>query len=178
MLQSQVQLGEKVPSFEGLLGTDGETYGLASFRHAPILVVVFASNGCPSVKALEPWIVDFQQRYESHGVRVVWINSNNPSLSPPDTYTEMVRRAETFAYAFPYLKDEDRTVARNWGAVSTPHVFVLDEQRKLRYRGRVADSRQASEISEAYVESATDDLLAGRDVRISETEPYGCSIVW
>jgi len=83
---------QRAPAFQALLGTDGRQYSLSSFTEARVLVVVFAGNGCPSVAALEPWLVGFQCEYEKDGVKVVWINSNNASLSPADTYGEMVTR--------------------------------------------------------------------------------------
>jgi peroxiredoxin len=166
------------PVFDFLLGTDGRRYSLSSFAGARVLVVVFAGNGCPSVAALEPWIVDFQNDYAQSDVTLVWINSNNAALSPADTYEEMVKRAVSSQLPFAYLKDDDGRVARSFGARTTPHAFVLDEDREIRYRGRVADSRQAASIREPYVRDAVEDLLAGRSVALPETEPYGCAIVW
>lgn len=173
-----VGLLERAPGFDSLPGADGRVYSLSSFDDAPVLVVVFVGNGCPSVESLEPWMIQFQNEYEERGTRVVWVNSNNASLSPSDTLEEVSRRAESSALPFPYLKDERGDVARAFGAVSTPHAFVLDQERKVRYRGRVADSRQSSGITEPYVKHAVDDVLGGREVRVAETEPYGCSITW
>jgi hypothetical protein len=76
------------------------------------------------------------------------------------------------------VKDDGGVVARRYGAVTTPHAFVLDERRRLRYRGRVADSRQASTVTVPYLELAVGDVLDGRQVAVAETEPYGCSIIW
>jgi hypothetical protein len=90
----------------------------------------------------------------------------------------IVKRASESGFAFPYLKDEGGGVARRFGAVTTPHAFVLDEQRRLRYRGRIGDSRQASTVAIRYLDRAVEDILAGREVAIRETEPYGCSIIW
>jgi thiol-disulfide isomerase/thioredoxin len=173
-----VEVDRQAPTFQRLRGTDGEVYSLSSFADARILVVVFVANGCPTVRALEPWFVDFQRAYRARAVRLVWINSNNASLSPPDTFEEMVRRTAASGLAFPYLEDGDGQVGRAFGALTTPHAFVLDEQRQVRYHGRVADSRQASTVTLPYVQLAVEDLLAGREVAVPETEPYGCAIVW
>jgi len=140
--------------------------------------VVFAANGCPTVRGLEPLLQEFQSKYERRSVQLLLVNSNNSALSPRDTYVEMVTRARESGFAFPYLKDEGGVVARRFGAVTTPHAFVLDEQRRLRYRGRIADSRQASTVTARYLEQAVEDILADRDVAVAETEPYGCSIIW
>jgi hypothetical protein len=99
-------------------------------------------------------------------------------MPPRDTYAAIVNRARRSGLGFPYLKDDGGVVARRFGAVTTPHAFVLDEQRRLRYRGRVADSRQASTITVPYLERAVEDVLARRPVAVAETEPYGCSIIW
>jgi hypothetical protein len=168
----ELPLLERRASFRELLGTDGERYSLSSFEE-PILLIAFAGN-----TALEPWFIEFHQTYAPKGVAVVWINSNNAALSSVDSYEEMVKRSKSSNLPFPYLKDETREVARFFGAASTPHVFVLDKERNIRYSGRVADSRQAASIKEPYAQDAIEDLLAGRDISLAETEPYGCSIVW
>jgi thiol-disulfide isomerase/thioredoxin len=165
-------------TFEALAGADGRTYSQSSFEEKRLVVVVFAANGCPSVRALEPLLKEFQSEYKRHGVQLLLVNSNNSALSPRDTYAATVERARESSFAFPYLKDEGGVVARRFGAVTTPHAFVLDEQRRLRYRGRIADSRQASTVSVCYLEEAVEDILAGREVAVAEKEPYGCSIVW
>lgn len=173
-----IEIEQEAPGFEDLLGVDGNQYSLSSFDGERVLVVVFVSNGCPTVRALETWLIWFQTAYAPYSVQVVFINSNNPFLSPPDTYEKMAERALRAGFNFPYLRDENGLVARRFSAVTTPHTFVLDEQRRIRYRGRVADSRQASTITNPYLQRAVDDLLAGREVGVSETEPYGCAIVW
>jgi thiol-disulfide isomerase/thioredoxin len=172
------ELAENPYRFDGLVGADGRTYSLCSFEEKRVVAVVFAANGCPTVRSLEPWLQGFQRKYERRGVQLVLINSNNSALSPRDTYAAIVNRARRSGLGFPNLKDDGGVVARRFGAVTTPHAFVLDEQRRLRYRGRVADSRQASTITVPYLERAVEDVLAGRPVAVAETEPYGCSIIW
>ena len=112
------------------------------------------------------------------GIELIAINPNNASLSPPDTLAEMIRRSTTRAFNFAYLKDEDGSVARRFGAVCTPHAFVLDADRRIVYQGRIDDSRMGNTITSRDLENAVDDLLAGRPVAVTETEPFGCSIVW
>jgi hypothetical protein len=114
----------------------------------------------------------------STGVEVVAINPNNASLSPSDTLVQMVNRSTTRAYNFAYLKDEDGTVARSYGAVCTPHAFVLDSHRRIVYQGRIDDSRMGNIITSRDLENAVADVVAGRPVAVRETEPFGCTIVW
>jgi len=175
---STIAVGSLAAVFQDLLGADGGRYGLESFDQASVLTLVFVANGCPTVRALEPWFIDFERTYRPRGVGLVFVNANNAALSPPDAYPRMVERARASGFAFPYLKDEGGRVAATLGAQTTPHAFVLDRAREVRYRGRVADSRQASSITEPYLQRAVDDLLADREVATPETDPYGCAIVW
>lgn len=172
-----LSIGQLAPDCEGLLGVDGEHYSLASFARHPVLVVAFICTGCPTVKANEDRLIALQERYARAGVQLVAINANNPYLSPPDTYDEMVRRAREKRFTFPYLKDHDGSVAERFGAISTPHVFVLDASRRLVYKGRIDDARDPARATSSDLENALHDLFAGVPVRVPETQPFGCAIV-
>jgi hypothetical protein len=143
-----------------------------------VLAIIFVSNGCPTVKASEERLISTQEIYGVKGAQLVTINSNNPFLSPSDTYEEMKKRAKDRGFNFPYLKDEERSVARSFGAICTPHVFVLDHDRNLSYRGRIDDSRDPTKVTTRDLNNALEDLLEGKAVRTPETRPFGCSIVW
>jgi peroxiredoxin len=171
-------IGIGAPDFGNLLGVDGERYSLSSFQNKNMLGLLFISNGCPTVKASQDRMIKIQRDYSGKNVQLLALNSNNSYLSPADTYAEMVLRVREKGFNFPYVKDEDRTVARAYGAVCTPHVFLLDEERRLRYKGRIDDSRNAERVTVSDLRNAIDDLLADRSVRVSETTPFGCSIVW
>ncbi|MGH2855721.1 MAG: thioredoxin family protein [Solirubrobacteraceae bacterium] len=164
--------------FEGLSGVDGRNHSLSSLVGARATVVVFIGNGCPTVRAYEDRLMTMVSAWRSTGVELIAINPNNPSLSPPDTLAQMVNRSTTRAYNFAYLKDDDGAVARSYGAVCTPHAFVLDAHRRIVYRGRIDDSRMGNTITRCDLENAVADLVAGRRVAVSETEPFGCTIVW
>ena len=171
-------IGAGAPDFGNLLGVDGERYSLSSFQDKRLLVLLFISNGCPTVKACQERMIRIQKDYSGKKVQLLALNSNNSYLSPADTYAEMVLRNREKSFNFPYVKDEDRTVARAYGAVCTPHVFLLDEERRLRYKGRIDDSRNPERVTISDLRNAIDDLLANKVVRVSETMPFGCSIVW
>ena len=173
-----LQIGAEAPVFSNLVGVDGSRYSLASFEDSRFLVLVFTSNGCPTVRAFEDRLGVIDATYALDGVRVVAINSNNPHLSPGDSYEEMVRRAGEQRFRFLYLKDDDGGVARAYGAISTPHAFVFDQDRRLRYQGRIADSRLPEKVTSPDLENALGDLRAGRQPRVPVTVPFGCSIVW
>jgi peroxiredoxin len=171
-------IGSPAPDFGNLLGVDGERYSLSSFQNKRLLALLFISNGCPTVKACQDRMVRIQKDYSGKGVQLLAVNSNNSYLSPADTYAEMVLRVREKSFNFPYVKDEDGIIARAYGAVCTPHVFLLDEQRKLRYKGRIDDSRNPDRVTVNDLRNAIGDLLVERPVAVRETTPLGCSIVW
>jgi peroxiredoxin len=173
-----VELGDVAPGFRDLPGVDGARYALSSFESHAFLVLVFVGNGCPSVKAYGDELNQLQEAYGPRGVQLVAVNANNASLSPPDTVAQMVVTAAERRWRFPYLKDEDATLARACGAMTTPHVFVFDRERRLRYRGRLADSRDPARATRNFLADALEDLVARRPVQLPDTPPFGCSIVW
>ena len=170
-------IGQSAADFRDLQGVDGKRYSLATFAHHPFLVVAFICTGCPTVKANEERLMALQERYHKAGVQLVAINANNPYLSPPDTVDEMVRRAHEKQFNFPYLKDADGSVAEQFGAISTPHVFVFDASRRLVYKGRIDDTRDPARATSSDLENALRDLFAGSPVKVAETQPFGCAIV-
>jgi peroxiredoxin len=172
-----LELGAAAPDFD-LPGTDGRRHSLSSFGAKPVLVVVFSCNHCPYVKAYEDRMVAVQKDYGGRGVQLVAINSNDEKSYPEDSFDEMVRRAKEKSFNFPYLRDEQQTVVEAYGAVCTPHVFVFDQSRRLRYRGRIDDSKDPANVKSPDLRNALDDLVEGRDVRVPDTRPFGCSIKW
>ena len=178
MMASTAVLGEEGPSFENLQGVDGKNYSLSSFDDKQILVFVFMGNGCPTCKATEERLIAIQRDYTESGVQIVLVNSNNASISPPDSVEEMTKRARENGYTFPYLKDEGGTLARDFGARTTPHAFILDKERRVRYVGRVDNARQKALVTVNDVRNALDDLIGGTEVSMKETDSFGCSIVW
>jgi peroxiredoxin len=169
-------IGAAGPSFEGLLGTDGRRYGLSSFADRDVLVLIFASNRCPTVKAYADRMNAVQAEYGPQGVQVVALNSNSPHLYPDESYPLMVERAALDGYAFPYLADPEQQVGRAYGATCTFHLFVLDHDRRLRYQGRFDDARLEANVTSHDLRDALDDLVGGREVRTPTTRPFGCSL--
>ena len=171
-------LGGPAPAFARLLGADGNIYSLGDFDDAQVLVAVFVGNGCPTVRMYEQRLAELARRVADQKVQIVLVNSNNPHLSPPDTLERMVERAQRSELPFPYLKDPDGSLARACGAICTPHAFVFDDERRLRYRGRIDDSRTGQRVTSEDLAGAVVDLVDGRAVRVPETAPFGCAIVW
>jgi hypothetical protein len=171
-----LSIGARGPQFEGLPGTDGQTYGRSSFADREGLVLIFSSNRCPTAKAYGERMIALQRDLGPRGVQLVAINSNDPHLYPDESYARMVERAREDGYTFPYLVDEGQRVARAYGAACTFHVFVLDRAWRLRYQGRFDDSRMPERVTSNDLRNAVEDILAKREVRLSETRAFGCSL--
>ena len=172
-----LNLGSPAPDFD-LPGVDGHRYSIASFAGKPVLVVIFSCNHCPYVRDYETRMVSIQEEYAPKGVQLVAINSNNEAAYPEDSFPNMVKRAKERGFNFPYLRDASQKAVEAYGGVCTPHVFAFDDRRVLRYRGRIDDSRDVSKVTTHDLKNALDDMLAGADVRVADTKPFGCSIKW
>ena len=170
-------LGTAAPDFS-LPGVDGNTYTLASFSDAPILVVVFTCNHCPYAIASEDRLIALQHRYGAR-VRFALINPNDAAAYPDDSFEAMVHRSQKKHFPFPYLCDASQAVARAYHAVCTPDIFVFDSSRELRYNGRIDDNWQHPElVTRRDLETVLDDLLAARASSIAPIPSMGCSIKW
>ncbi len=173
-----LELGDMAPDF-ALPATDGKSYSLADFAAAPVLVVAFTCNHCPYVVNSEERILAFDRDYAPRGVRLVCINSNAETTYADDDFPHMVERARERGFAFPYLRDESQEVALAYGALRTPHYFVFDAERKLRYTGRMDDRpRHPGEETTRELRDAVEDLLQGREVAVPLTNPIGCNVKW
>lgn len=181
-------IGSKAPSFS-LKGVDGKTYTLASFAKYKILVIIFTCNHCPTAQAYEDRIIQMTNDYRSKNVGVVAINPNDPSAirldelgytDMSDTYAEMKLRAAQKKFNFPYLYDgATQSTAKAYGPVATPHVFIFDSERKLRYQGRIDDVEKPTKTPNSFdTRSAIDELLQNKDVSTKTTKVFGCSIKW
>ena len=141
-----LEIGAQAPDFK-LKGIDDKIYSLASFKDANILVIVFTCNHCPTAQAYEDRIIKFTNDYKDKGVAVVAIMPNNPAAirldelgytEMSDSFEEMKIRAKDKHFNFPYLYDGDTQATANaYGPVATPHVFIYEKERKLRYEGRI-----------------------------------------
>lgn len=185
----ELQIGDAAPDFE-LVGIDEEMHRLADYAQAEYLMVAFLSNHCPTSQAIEERLKQFVKDYKSKGLRVVAINPNDPAALRPDelgyskyndSFPEMKRHAKDQDFNFPYLYDgETQKAALAYGCLATPHVFLFDKERKLRYQGRFDDSRfaDASTVTSPDARNAMEALLAGKEITVQETKPHGCSTKW
>jgi peroxiredoxin len=169
-----VSIGVEAPDFQ-LPDTDGTAH---SPDGTAATVVVFTCNHCPYALAWHDRIVAAARDYADSGVRFLAINSNDAERYPRDSYEAMKQRVAAEDWPLPYLHDASQDVARAYGAQTTPDVFVLDAERRLRYRGAPDSDYGDPSQNAAWLRGALDELLAGRDPSPAETEPVGCSIKW
>jgi peroxiredoxin len=171
-------VGTSAPAFS-LPATDGNTYALDDFADAPVLVVVFTCNHCPYAIASEDRLIELARDYEGRA-RIVAINPNDARKYPDDSFESMVARAKEKAFPFPYLRDEDQSVARAYDAACTPDIFVFDRDRKLVYNGRLDDNwKEPNKVTRRDLRSVIDATLEGRAHGLAEVVPsMGCSIKW
>ena len=181
-------LGSPAPDF-ALPGVDGKVHNLSDYAASPVLVVIFTCNHCPTAQAYEDRIIQLTKDYKDKGVAVVAIMPNDPTsirldelgyTDMGDSYYEMKRRAAEKHFNFPYLYDGDKEdAARAYGPIATPHVFVFDKERKLRYSGRVDDVEKPTKTPHTRdARNAIEALLAGKPVPVQTTKVFGCSIKW
>jgi peroxiredoxin len=179
--QPGYKVGDKAADFS-LKNVNGKMVSLADYKDAKGFIVIFTCNHCPYAKAYEQRIIDLDKKYQSKGYPVIAISSNDPQAIPDDSYDNMVKRAKDKGYSFPYLFDESQQVARKFGAMKTPHVFVLNKSSKgytVEYIGAIDDNTEdPAQVQHHYVEDAVNALLDGKPVPVSETKAIGCTIKW
>jgi peroxiredoxin len=169
-----VAVGQIAPDFE-LPDTDGR---LHSPGGEAATVVVFTCNHCPYALAWHGRIERAARDYAPRGVRFLAINPNDAQRYPRDSLEAMRARVQAEDWPMPYLRDETQEVARAYGALTTPDIFVLDAERRLRYRGAPDADYDDEEQDAAWLRQALDAVLAGAEPPRAQTEPVGCSIKW
>ncbi len=171
-------IGQSAPDFN-LPGVDGKNYSLASFKSSKLLVVVFWCNHCPYVVGSEERMKKFYDDYTPKGVGIVAINSNETDNHPNDSFPLMITRAKEKGFKFPYLRDETQEIALAYGGLRTPHFYVFDADRKLRYTGRMDDNpRNPGKETTHELRDAVDAVLAGKRPAMELTNPIGCNVKW
>src|SRR5258706_7821453 len=170
-----------------LKGVDDKTYSLNDFADAKILVILFTCNHCPTAQAYEDRIMKMYDDYKDKGVALVAINPNDATgirldelgyTEFSDSFPEMKQRAKDRNFKFPYLDNgQTQSTARAYAAVATPHVYIFDAARKLRYVGRIDDS-DVKTVKSQDARNAIDALLAGKPVPVEKTKVFGCSTKW
>ena len=173
----ELAVGANAPKFSLVNAVDGKTVAMNP-ADGNLKVVVFTCNQCPYANAFEPRILQVARKFAQKGVRFYAIDSNDDAKYEVETLANMKARATERDYPFPYLKDGDSSIARAYGARVTPHVFVVDGQGVIRYRGYVDDSAKPEERKTTGLTDALNALTDGREVANADTKAFGCTIKW
>jgi peroxiredoxin len=181
-----LEIGDPAPDFD-LPGVDDRRYSLKDFADAKLLLVLFTCNHCPTAQAYESRIVRLDADYKDRGVALVAISPNDDRAvrldelgytDVGDSFEDMKIRAKERGFTFPYLYDgETQKTSLAYGVVATPHAFLFDADRKLRYAGRI-DDEEVKEVRSHDLRNAIDALLAGKPVPVEKTRTFGCSTKW
>jgi len=176
---TMLPLGTPAPDFS-LRECGGDTVALSDFANRDALLVIFMCNHCPYVKHVADQLKLLTDEYMQRGVGVVAISSNDAELYPDDSPAAMVKEKEDRGYHFPYLHDEDQSVAKAYRAACTPDFFLFDRDLKLAYRGQLDASRPQSDlpVTGADLRAALDEVLAGRTPAADQVASLGCNIKW
>jgi len=180
-------IGSPAPGFS-LPGIDGQTHTLKEYAASPILAIVFTCNHCPTAQLYETRIKKLADDYAGKGVKLIAIQPNDPTAirldelgytDVSDSFEDMKIRAAYRHFNFPYLYDgATQSVSNAYGPKATPHIFLFDKQRILRYEGHIDNSQRESLVKSHEARDALDALLAGRTVAVSHTPVFGCSTKW
>jgi len=170
---AELKIGAPAPDWSGVIGIDDKEHGLADYKEAKVVVMVFTCNHCPVAIAYQDRLVALQKDYQKKGVQLIAVNVNN---IPADRLEPMKVRAKEKGFNFPYLYDPTQKMGYDYGARVTPHVFVLDKDRKIAYVGAVDDNNNPKKAEKHYLREALDALLAGQKPAPAETRPRGCTV--
>ncbi len=171
-------LGTPIHDFS-LEGVDSKTHSLRNYSEKEIIVIIFMCNHCPYVKAVLQRIIELQNEFIDRGVQFIGINPNDATRYPDDSLENMKISAKENDFSFPYLIDPSQEVAKSYGAVCTPDLYVYGKNRKLVYRGRIDDNWKDSEkVTQQDLKLALENILSGEVVTSKQIPSMGCSIKW
>ncbi len=168
-----LKIGDSAPDWSGIIGVDGKKHSLSDYKKAKAVVLVFTCNHCPVAVAYEDRLIAVQKDYKSKGVQVVAVNVNN---IPADRLEPMKKRAKDKKFNFPYIYDETQKMGDDYAATVTPHVFLLDKNRKVAFIGPIDDSQNNSRVKKRHLRNALDAVLAGKQPPETMVKPFGCTI--
>jgi peroxiredoxin len=175
------KVGDTVADFS-LKNVDGKLVSLNGYKEATGFIIVFTGNKCPFAKLYEGRLNELNKKYSKAGIRVIAINANDESLAPEDSYKHMVERAKEKHYSYAYVRDEQQTVAKAFGASKTPQAFVVFKEKGawvLKYAGAIDDNgAQPEKAQNRYVQNAVEALLNNQPVAVTTSKSVGCTIKW
>ena len=173
-----IEINSEMPNMDQeLKSTNGKSYSLESISEKNGLVVIFTSNTCPFVIKWEDRYTLVEELAKKNNLGLVYINSNYKKRKGDDSYENMQKHAKKYNYRFPYLLDTESTLANSFGAKTTPHVFMFNKEFQLVYKGAIDDNYEnIKKVKKFYLKDAMEQLANGKKIKVSETDPIGCSI--
>ena len=173
-----LETGQKAIDFK-LPSTEGKEYSLSDFEKFKYLVIFFTCNHCPYVLGSDEITRATAEKFKTKGVVFAGINSNSENTYPEDSFPNMVERMKKHKFPWVYLYDKPQEVAKEYGALRTPHFYVFNEERKLVYTGRGVDNpRDSSKMTINNLDLALEELTSGKQISVPVTNPIGCNIKW
>jgi len=172
------QVGDTAKDFS-LKNVDGKMVALSDYKNSKGFIIAFTCNTCPFSRANENRLIALDQKYKKL-YPVIAINPNDPNEKDGESYAAMQKRAREKNFTFPYLYEGDQKIHAVYGAIKTPHVYLLNKENGeliVKYIGAIDDSaRDENRVDQKFLENAVDDLLAGDPIKITSTKSIGCSI--
>jgi len=180
-VQAQYKVGDVVSDFS-LKNVDSKNVSLAQYSSAKGFIVVFTCNSCPVAIKYEKRVEQLNKEFSSKAFPVIAISSNDVLINPGDSFEEMQKKAKKDGYSYPYLYDESQTVAKQFGATNTPHIYVVAKEGSkmvVKYIGAIDNNADdASKADKKYVTDAVNSLIEGKNPAITATKAIGCGIKW
>ncbi len=170
------QIGDVAEDFS-LLNVNNKMVSMADYKDANGYIIIFTCNHCPYAKMYEKRIIDLQKKYSKKGYPVIAINPNDPEVVPEDSFENMKQLSKKKKYPFAYLMDEKQSVYPKFGATKTPHVFLLDKNKVVKYIGAIDDNaKDENNVKIQYVEDAISAIESGKQPDPAVTKAIGCGV--
>ena len=178
LFAAELQIGSQIPEiYHKLNDVSGKQITLAEVKGDRGTLVIFSCNTCPWVLKWEKRYVDISKQYKDKGVGIIAVNSNVSRFESDDSLEKMAIHAREQNYNFIYAQDPNARLANAFGATKTPHIYLFNDQNQLVYRGAIDDNaRNASNVEEAFLINALDQMLAGERITKPTSKALGCSI--
>ena len=173
-----IEINSEIPNMDQKLkSVNGYSYSLESISEKNGLVVIFTSNTCPFVIKWEDRYTMVEELAKKNNLGLAYINSNYKKRDGDDSFTKMKEHAKKYNYRAPYLLDTESKLANSFGAKTTPHVFMFNNELQLIYKGAIDDNYEdINKVEKFYLKDAIEQLSNGKKIKVSETDPVGCSI--
>ena len=173
-----IEINSEMPSIDKKLqSVNGYSYSLGSISEKNGLIVIFTSNTCPFVIKWEDRYTIIEDLAKKNNFGLAYINSNYKKRDGDDSFEKMKEHAKKYNYRAPYLLDTESKLANSFGAKTTPHIFMFNRENQLVYKGAIDDNYEdINKVKEFYLKEAMEQLANGKKIKVSETNPVGCSI--